>query len=146
MTWQPCDDTARKVSPTEVSLTPDPPVIGGSAQFDIIANSEEDIIKSGTVDITISFAGVDIFSKSDDLCDKAACPILKGPTKVTLVELLPPIAPPGDYGLKLVAKGSDSSELLCLLVNFELVMPEGGEAVDALRVTVSGKEGFSTSA
>ncbi len=48
----------------------------------------------GTVEIAISFMGSDIFSKSDDLCSKTACPVRKGPTEISLVELLPPIAPP----------------------------------------------------
>ena len=30
----------------------------------------------------------------------------------------------GNYGLKLTARGNDSSELLCLQVDFQLVMPE----------------------
>ena len=53
-----------------------------------------DLIASGTVDISISFSGVDIFSKTEDLCLKTTCPIAKGPTEITLIEALPPIAPP----------------------------------------------------
>eukprot|EP00955_Chlamydomonas_euryale_P034414 349785-Chlamydomonas_euryale.AAC.7 len=51
-------------------------------------------IASGTVDMTIQFGGVDIFANSEDLCQKATCPIQQGPVKITLVEYLPPIAPP----------------------------------------------------
>ncbi len=64
-------------------------------------------MSSGTVEIAISFMGTDIFSKSDDLCTKTACPVRKGPTEITLVELLPPIAPPvsGPVGLLLPSSG-----------------------------------------
>ena len=43
--------------------------------------------------------GVDIFSKTEDLCAKAACPIKAGPAVITLVEALPPIAPPVRLGV-----------------------------------------------
>lgn len=49
---------------------------------------------SGSVDITISFMGIQIFSKSEDLCSKTACPIKPGDLEIVLVEDLPPIAPP----------------------------------------------------
>ena len=56
-------------------------------------------ILSGTVEIAIAFMGVDIFSKTEDLCAKAACPIKAGPAVITLVEALPPIAPPVRLGV-----------------------------------------------
>ena len=55
-------------------------------------------VSSGTVEIAIAFMGVDIFSKTEDLCAKASCPIKAGPAVITLVEALPPIAPPVRMG------------------------------------------------
>ena len=39
MTWQPCDDVPRTLFATQVTLTPDPPIIGGSATFKVEAKS-----------------------------------------------------------------------------------------------------------
>lgn len=53
-----------------------------------------DTVTSGTVEMTITFMGVDIWTNSEDLCTKTTCPLQKGPVTITLVENLPPIAPP----------------------------------------------------
>ena len=44
MTWQPCDTTARPLSIPQVTLTPDPPIIGGSATFKVDALSGESFV------------------------------------------------------------------------------------------------------
>ncbi len=44
--------------------------------------------------MVVSFSGLPIYSSSSDLCSKTACPVPAGPITITLVEALPPIAPP----------------------------------------------------
>ena len=39
MTWRLCDQITRPMSPTQVTLTPDPPIIGGSATFNVQSES-----------------------------------------------------------------------------------------------------------
>eukprot|EP00195_Chlamydomonas_chlamydogama_P005491 CAMPEP_0202895774 /NCGR_PEP_ID=MMETSP1392-20130828/4910_1 /ASSEMBLY_ACC=CAM_ASM_000868 /TAXON_ID=225041 /ORGANISM="Chlamydomonas chlamydogama, Strain SAG 11-48b" /LENGTH=157 /DNA_ID=CAMNT_0049580903 /DNA_START=131 /DNA_END=604 /DNA_ORIENTATION=- len=112
------------VKPGSVTLSPDPPVIGTPATFTVKADSPFDSVPGGAVEIDVSYLGVQIFSKSEDLCEKTTCPVPKGNIEIVLVEDLPPIAPPGDYSLRVLATSStDSSTLLCLDVDFELVPP-----------------------
>ena len=67
-----------------------------------LSNAGGDVLQ-GTVEIAVSFMGLPIFSQSEDLCSKTACPVAAGPINITLVELLPPIAPPVSRGPLAVA-------------------------------------------
>ena len=51
-------------------------------------------IGSGSLDISVAYHGFPIYSQSQDLCDKTACPVKKGPVKVALEEPFPIITPP----------------------------------------------------
>ncbi|KAG2487052.1 hypothetical protein HYH03_014298 [Edaphochlamys debaryana] len=137
MTWSPCDNELTAFVPSSVTLTPDPPVIGSPATFVITGEIANDL-QGGSVDMTVSFSGLPIYSSSSDLCSKTTCPVPAGPIALTLVEALPPIAPPGDYGLQVVARGSDGSELACVNVNFSLVLPSAVRATGPGLVSSSG--------
>lgn len=52
------------------------------------------VVSSGTLDIGVSFQGMDIFSGSEDLCGRTSCPIAPGPLRIAVQQYLPPIAPP----------------------------------------------------
>eukprot|EP00798_Chlamydomonas_sp_ICE-L_P016883 gene16883-23158_t len=123
MTWQPCEGPARRTSVKNVVLLPDPPVIGSPATFSVTAEIAGAEIPHGAVDITVSYGGVDIYSMEEDLCTKTSCPIMPGSFTMTIIEDLPPIAPPGTYGMKIQAHGADPDELLCIDVTFTLVFP-----------------------
>ncbi|EFJ42088.1 hypothetical protein VOLCADRAFT_77249 [Volvox carteri f. nagariensis] len=122
MTWAPCDEGQTAFTPSSVTLSPDPPVIGSAATFVISGNIESEL-QGGSVDMVVSFFGFPIYSSTSDLCSKTTCPVPAGPISLTLEELLPPIAPPGDYGLQVVARGPGGDELACVNVNFSLVLP-----------------------
>ncbi|KAF5840745.1 hypothetical protein DUNSADRAFT_15603 [Dunaliella salina] len=116
----------------EVALSPDPGLIGTPATFKINGMLKEDVT-GGAVGIEVSFSGVPIFATSEDLCNKfaGACPRPAGPVDITIVEALPPIAPPGFYGLRLTAQDQAGTDLLCLTVDFELQLPSGNDAGEA---------------
>eukprot|EP00198_Chlamydomonas_reinhardtii_P011890 XP_001701227.1 predicted protein [Chlamydomonas reinhardtii] len=122
MSWTPCDAGLTEFSPSSVVLTPDPPVIGSPATF-VISGDIGNELPGGSVDMTVSFSGLPIYSSTSDLCTKTTCPVPAGPIAITIVQVLPPIAPPGDYGLQVVARGPDGSELACVNVAFSLVLP-----------------------
>ncbi|KAG2427647.1 hypothetical protein HXX76_012297 [Chlamydomonas incerta] len=130
MSWVPCDAGLTAFSPSSVVLTPDPPVIGSPATF-VISGDIGNELQGGSVDMTVSFSGLPIYSSSSDLCTKTTCPVPAGPISLTIVQLLPPIAPPGDYGLQVVARGPDGSELACVNVAFSLVLPSARSAAAA---------------
>lgn len=82
-------------------------------------------VASGAVEMAISLSGLEIFSQQLDLCESMVCPLLPGPISISITQDLPPIAPPGEYGLQLLLRdGETGAELMCLQVDFELVPPE----------------------
>eukprot|EP00199_Chlamydomonas_sp_CCMP681_P003575 CAMPEP_0119115728 /NCGR_PEP_ID=MMETSP1180-20130426/51900_1 /TAXON_ID=3052 ORGANISM="Chlamydomonas cf sp, Strain CCMP681" /NCGR_SAMPLE_ID=MMETSP1180 /ASSEMBLY_ACC=CAM_ASM_000741 /LENGTH=183 /DNA_ID=CAMNT_0007104817 /DNA_START=55 /DNA_END=606 /DNA_ORIENTATION=- len=139
--WKVCDDavTPPSVVVSSVILSPDPPIIGTPATFKV-QGSTGIAVDSGTVDIQVSFSGVEIFATSEDLCAKTSCPVAPGEVLVTLVEALPPIAPPGEYGLRLTGRDNAGAELMCLEVVFELVLPSSAHVDNAPRVVTGKKE------
>lgn len=86
--------------------------IRSTAHFTLRAMSGIEV-PSGSVDITISFMGIQIFSKSEDLCSKTACPIKPGDLEIVLVEDLPPIAPPVSITQLLTLQASMREPLAC---------------------------------
>mmetsp|Transcript_2590 Transcript_2590/g.5939 ORF Transcript_2590/g.5939 Transcript_2590/m.5939 type:complete len:171 (-) Transcript_2590:497-1009(-) len=129
ISWELCDQTERAVDIKDVALSPDPGLIGTPATFKINGMLKEDVT-GGSVGIEVSFSGVPIFATSEDLCAKfaGACPRPAGPVDITIVEALPPIAPPGFYGLRLTARDQAGTDLLCLSVDFELQLPSGNDS------------------
>ncbi|KAJ9527605.1 hypothetical protein QJQ45_025877 [Haematococcus lacustris] len=113
-------------------------------------------VPAGAVEIQVSFSGIQIYSESQDLCSKTACPVPPGPVTINIVEDLPPIAPPvseaqdqlqgtaytsplsGDYGLRVIGTDAAGNELMCLDVDFELVLPSESTS---LRHLVPGSTG-----
>lgn len=121
-TWEPCDADKVPFIPDHVDLVPDPPAAGGQVVFKIKGNAVHDV-PSGLISINVSFAGTQIYEEVDDLCSKTTCPIKTGPLDITYVQDLPPIAPPGDYDVQVVARGVDNEELMCVVVHFEMLPP-----------------------
>ncbi|KAJ9525874.1 hypothetical protein QJQ45_009250 [Haematococcus lacustris] len=130
-------DSEGPIAVSDVTLTPDPPVIGCVKTFQLIAGHQCNI-PAGAVEIQVSFSGIQIYSESQDLCSKTACPVPPGPVTINIVEDLPPIAPPGDYGLRVIGTDAAGNELMCLDVDFELVLPSESTS---LRHLVPGSTG-----
>ncbi|EIE19635.1 hypothetical protein COCSUDRAFT_54568 [Coccomyxa subellipsoidea C-169] len=126
--WKPCTDVESKSSIKDVDLTPDPPFPGSTAKFTIDATADVEI-GSGSLDISVAYHGFPIYSQSQDLCEKTACPVKKGPVIVALEEPFPIITPPGPYTVRITAKGkgNDAPQLFCLDVDFNVV-PQGSRA------------------
>eukprot|EP00882_Tetradesmus_deserticola_P002861 GHRQ01003043.1.p1 GENE.GHRQ01003043.1~~GHRQ01003043.1.p1 ORF type:complete len:182 (+),score=52.28 GHRQ01003043.1:157-702(+) len=121
-TWEPCDADKVPFIPDHVDLVPDPPAAGGQVVFKIQGNAVHDV-PSGLISINVSFAGTQIYEEVDDLCSKTTCPIKTGPLNIVYEQDLPPIAPPGDYDVQVVARGVDNEELMCVVVHFEMLPP-----------------------
>ena len=51
-------------------------------------------VASGSISMSVAFAGVPIFEGNDDLCAKTACPVAPGGIDIVYTQDLPPIAPP----------------------------------------------------
>lgn len=118
--WRGCDKASVPFTPKEVNLSPDPPVIGKEVFFTIKGDATRNVA-GGTLEVLVSFAGTPIFQESEDLCGKTTCPIKKGPISISYSQELPPIAPPGDYEVQVVARDPAGTELMCVIVDFSLV-------------------------
>lgn len=91
--------------------------------------------------MAISLSGLDIFSQQLDLCESMVCPLNPGPATISITQDLPPIAPPGEYGLQLLLRdGETAAELMCLQVDFELVPPEEPSSLSASVLSDSAVE------
>eukprot|EP00775_Hariotina_reticulata_P010842 gene10841-biopygen12781 len=121
-TWTPCDADVVPFTPDHVDLVPDPPAAGGQVTFKIEGNAVHDV-PAGLISINVTFAGTQIYEEVDDLCSKTSCPIKTGPIAITYVQDLPPIAPPGDYDVQVVARDLQNTELMCVVVHFEMLPP-----------------------
>lgn len=48
-------------------------------------------MSAGTIDISVMYSGLPIYSETRDLCDMATCPIKTGPLQIDFDQYLPPI-------------------------------------------------------
>ena len=48
-------------------------------------------VSAGTIDISVMYSGLPIYSETRDLCDMATCPIKTGPLQIDFDQYLPPI-------------------------------------------------------
>lgn len=132
MTWSLCSDKG-SLSPDAVLLSPDPPQTGQDIYFDIKgAYKDENIIPSGDLKVTVNFMGTPIYETEWDLCSKTNCPIAPGEIDIHYSQTLPPITPPGDYQVQLIASADSGSELLCLLVDFSIAPPDWANMANVL--------------
>lgn len=140
-TWTPCDVGKVPFTPDVVQLVPDPPAAGGQVTFKIGGNAVHDV-QSGSISIDVSFMGTQIYEEVDDLCGKTACPIKTGPIEISYIQDLPPIAPPGEYDVQVVARSSEGEELMCVVVHFEMLPPSFVQKI--LPGSWLGKKGSQT--
>ena len=51
-------------------------------------------VQQGKIGMTVTYAGIPIWTQSDDLCAKTTCPIAKGPADVVYLQPMPIFTPP----------------------------------------------------
>jgi len=51
-------------------------------------------VAAGTLNISVAYQGLPIYSEVRDLCDMTTCPIQKGDLLIAYDQYLPPIVPP----------------------------------------------------
>lgn len=129
MTWKPC--AVGQADIHKVTLSPDPPAPGDTVNFTIVGKAQAHV-ESGTLDISVAFSGVEIFTESRDLCTRTKCPITEGPLIIQYQQFLPPIVPPGHYTVIITASDTDKTVLLCLAVDFD-ILPPGGHTLNNLK-------------
>jgi len=131
------------LTPTAVTLTPDPPVIGSSVEF-LIKGPLSAPITQGTIGLRVKFEGVELYEEEADVCEKleGGCGGGGGggggqaggaEASIKYVQELPPIAPPGHYSVRVVGNTGESvygpgDALVCVDVEFDMVLPSARKA------------------
>jgi hypothetical protein len=138
------------LTPSAVTLTPDPPEIGNPVSFGISGTLatpvEGGTVDGGTIGLRVKFEGVELYEEEGPLCEKieGGCPAGggdgSGGAKIEYQQDLPPIAPPGHYQVRVIgttgASTREGQAVVCVDVEFDMVMPsaaagEGAEAAAA---------------
>jgi hypothetical protein len=145
-----------RLTPSSVTLQPDPPQIGAGVVFGIQgAVSPGPPIASGTIGLRVKYEGVDLYEEEGPLCDKVGgdgCPLGAGggaaaaaaaaagllgdgeraAGSIVYRQDLPPIAPPGRYEVRVIgttgASTREGDAVVCVDVAFEMVLLGGGGA------------------
>ncbi|KAL4444205.1 hypothetical protein ABPG75_011942 [Micractinium tetrahymenae] len=135
-TWTDCASGPSTFKVSSVTLEPSPVKPGDTAQFSIKAESGKDV-GEGSVQMIVHYADLPIWTQVDNLCDKADCPIQKGPVEVKYTQPFPIITPPGSYSVTLNGRSGDD-QLFCVTVDFQVVPPEAGEHARSWASALSG--------
>lgn len=146
-TWAPCTPDEGpggvasapppRLTPSAVTLVPDPPQIGSSVVFGIEGTvSAGPSIASGTIGLRVKFEGVDLYQEEGPLCEKVAtgCPLGgsdgSASSRIEYTQDLPPIAPPGHYSVRVIgttgASTVEGDTVVCVDVDFDMVVGGGG--------------------
>lgn len=86
---------------------------------------------SGKIVMGVKYASLPVWTQTDDLCTKMACPLESGTsTSIAYDDVsFPPITPPGPYSVSLTGLADDTSDsaynlptrqLFCVAVSFEV--------------------------
>lgn len=134
--WTDCASGPTTFKVGSASLEPSPVKPGDTAQFLIKAESGADVA-AGTVQMIVHYAGMPIWTQMDDLCDKADCPIKKGPVEVRYTQPFPIITPPGSYSVTLNGHAGNE-QLFCVTVDFQVVPPESAGTAQGWAASLKG--------
>lgn len=134
--WTDCSSGHSAFKVSSVTLEPSPVKPGDTAQFSIKAESGKDVA-GGSVQMIVHYVGMPIWTQTDDLCDKAACPIKEGPVEVKYTQPFPVITPPGSYTVTLDGRDGDD-RLFCVAVDFQVVPPGSAGAAQGWAAGLKG--------
>ncbi|CAG9462986.1 unnamed protein product [Pedinophyceae sp. YPF-701] len=131
--WSRCDDNP-DVSVDNVTFQPDPAKAGSDIDIHLLGTSGLSTpVSAGTVKIVVKFRGkFQVLDETDDICDRTTCPLMPGPVDIAAKQKLPPITPPGDYEVHMVASDADGEELICVDLKFNVSPPFASTEDDIL--------------
>jgi len=120
--WVSCGQPSDIGVPTDVILTPDPPVRNND-EIVTLEGTVKSQISGGNVALTITYLGIPVYSNKWDICTVTHCPIATGDFAANLTvpgTSIPPISPAGDYTGTGIITDSAGAEICCVKVTFTL--------------------------
>lgn len=111
-------DTTSVFRPTQLTLSPDPPVPGKPVRLTLIFDNTGPEITDGTVSTSITLNYIPISPTSGPLCENTACPIIPGSNDRSTETTFPSIT--GLVHSKVTWTGPQGQSLLCIDTAFKV--------------------------
>jgi hypothetical protein len=116
-TIKDCDSTS-VFRPTQLALTPDPPVIGKPVQLTLVFDNTGPEITNGIVSTTLSVNYIPVSPTTEPLCQNTECPIVSGSNDRSTETTFPSVS--GLIKSKVVWTGPEGQSLLCIDTAFKV--------------------------
>ena len=112
-------DTASRFRPTELAVTPDPPVRGQPVVMTVKFDNPGPVVDDGTVTTSVTLNFIPFQPSSEPLCQNTACPIPSGAADRSTSSTWPDTVS-GRIVTKSVWTGSGGESLLCVQSSFSV--------------------------
>jgi hypothetical protein len=114
-----CASSTDTFKVTALDVGPNPVAPGKPLNIKLSGNLTKQITNGATVQVTVKFGFIKVFSSTADFCvtegqNGHPCPMRPGPLSLTSAQALPGIVPSGTYNLKLEWKNQDGSGITCV--------------------------------
>ena len=111
-------DTSSVFRPTQLALTPDPPVPGKPIRLTLIFDNTGSEITEGKVYTTLSVNYIPVSPTTEPLCENTACPIVSGINDRSTETTFPSVS--GIIKSRVVWTGREEQSLLCIETTFKV--------------------------
>lgn len=126
--WADCGNGATELLVKNVTMSPFPVQVGKDFTLNIDTVNDNSVLTSGSIKSEVYLVGVPVYSETDDLCSKHACPVEVGPVHLGITTFLPNTTPPGWYTLTIRGVDQDGLPSLCADIKFT-ISPWGERSV-----------------
>lgn len=118
-----CSNGGSLFKVTELALSPDPPIRGKQVDMIVKFDNPGSEISEGSVTTSISLNYIPFQPSTEALCTSTICPLVSGPNDRSTNSVWPDSVS-GIVSSKIVWKGVDDSELLCIQINTKVAATE----------------------
>jgi hypothetical protein len=111
-------DPSSVFRPTQLSISPDPPIPGQSVKLTLVFDNTGNEITDGTATTTLSVNFMPFSPTTKPLCENTACPILSGSNDRSTETTFPDVT--GIIKSRVTWTGPEGESLLCLDTSFKI--------------------------
>jgi hypothetical protein len=111
-------DTSSIFRPTQLALTPDPPIPGKPVRLTLIFDNTGPEVIDGTVTTSLSVNYIPVSPSSGPLCENTACPIVVGSNDRSTETIFPSVT--GLIHSKVTWTNKSGQTLLCIDTSFKV--------------------------
>lgn len=111
-------DPSSVFRPTQLAITPDPPIPGQSVKLTLLFDNPGEEITEGTVTTTLSVNFLPFAPTTTSLCENTACPIITGTNDRSTETTFPDVT--GIIKSRVTWMGPEGESLLCIDTSFKV--------------------------